>query len=333
MTKGNLMPIILYMSVSDFFMNAASALGFPRDGTFVCWLQGISVNYFALCSWLWTTLLAYRVYCTIRYSKVNITAQQMNCIGWGLPAILILLPMITFTGKYGASESNSQWCLLQTKENTPDWLIDFWTYITIFAWLFVCIICMLTWQVLIMYHFRTSPVRAIVNRTYDKVYLYPVAMIVCWMLNFWCDAISTHSGGTLDALSMFFGISNGLLAALIFMVKSEEARRRWSLYLFPPARSRLEQLVEPTVRLDFEEEDGELEEGEQGGGGAVGDRRSPRFRNSSSAPAVVAATTASSSGSRPLSGRSVSMVSLVSDLRMSDLTVSTAGSSPLHSTV
>jgi hypothetical protein len=320
MRTGSFMRIILYMSLSDFFMNFASAFGFPRDGTSLCWFQGITVNYFSLCSWFWTTLLAYRVYCSVRYRAPSLNQTLMHCIGWGLPAVLTMLPIATTTVKYGASETNTQWCLLQASPQAPPRLIDFWTYATIFIWLFIAIACMLAWQALIAARFRKSAVRDIVRRTYDKVYLYPVAMIVCWMLNFWCDAISTHSGGLLDAVSMVCAISNGLLAAIIFMWKSEEAQRRWWLYLFPPEMSRLEQLVEPTVRLDFEDEDSVL------GEGANDSESVSRYRQSSIGLGSVVAP-----ARRGMSNASV--VGAVSDISMSDLTVSTAGSNPLQSRV
>ena len=39
MQKGNFMPIILFMSISDFGMNSTSFIGFPADGSIGCWIQ------------------------------------------------------------------------------------------------------------------------------------------------------------------------------------------------------------------------------------------------------------------------------------------------------
>jgi hypothetical protein len=95
----------------------------------------------------------------------------------------------------------------------------------------------------------------IVRRTYDKVYLYPVVMIICWVLNYWCDDIhSEDAGKTLNALSMLFGISNGIFSAMIFMFKSEEARRRWKAYFFPPKEANFDDFVEPPIQVDFDED-------------------------------------------------------------------------------
>lgn len=39
MQKGNFMPIILFMAISDFGMNSTSFIGFPEDGSIGCWIQ------------------------------------------------------------------------------------------------------------------------------------------------------------------------------------------------------------------------------------------------------------------------------------------------------
>jgi hypothetical protein len=53
---------------------------------------------------------------------------------------------------------------------------------------------------------------------------------------------------------MLFGISNGILSALIFLFKSEEARRRWKAYFYPPDKANFDDFVEPPIQLDFEDD-------------------------------------------------------------------------------
>lgn len=251
MKSGNLMPILLYMSVSDFFMNIASTFGFPEDGSFLCWLQGIMQDYFALCSWFWTTMLAYRVYCFVKYGGCKLNKRQMHIICWGLPLLLTALPMTSTN--YGSSESHSQWCVLVRRKPFPKWLIYFWSYMTYFGWLLLCVLLMIIWQISVSYRFKESVMKNVVVRTYDKVYLYPIAMILCWVLDYWCDDLWGAQSVTQNALSMVFGISNGVFAALIFMFKSEEARRRWRDY-WSQKRNSFDESVEPSIRLDFEED-------------------------------------------------------------------------------
>lgn len=253
MQRGNFMPIILFMSISDFGMNSTSFLGFPSDGSALCWMQGIFQSYFAICSWFWTTILAYRVYTIVRYGQCNLTNFQMHTFAWGLPVILTLIPIST--NNYGASEFDTQWCVLTRRGNNAAWLTQFWSYVAFFVWLFMCIGLMIVWQCLISYHFRNSPMKEVVRRTYDKVYLYPVVMIVCWVLNYYCvDLHSRDAGKTLNAMSMLFGISNGIFSALIFMFKSEEARRRWKAYFYPPKEANFDDFVEPPIQADFDED-------------------------------------------------------------------------------
>jgi hypothetical protein len=204
-------------------------------------------------SWFWTTFLAYRVYSIVRYGNCNLTQRQMHMIAWGLPMFLALIPITT--NNYGASKYETQWCVLTRRNHNPLWLTQFWSYVAFFGWLFVCIAMMIIWQCLISYHFKDSPMQAIVRRTYDKVYLYPVVMIICWVLNYWCDDIhSEDAGKTLNALSMLFGIANGIFSALIFMFKSEEARRRWNAYFFPPKQANFDDFEEPPIQVDFDED-------------------------------------------------------------------------------
>jgi len=264
MKSGNLMPIIMYMSISDLCMNIASSFGFPTGGSPLCWAQGLLQDYFALTSWFWTTMLAYRVYCTVRYGFCKFTKRQMHIICWGIPLICVALPMTSTD--YGASDTNLQWCKYVQRRPNPQWLIYFWSYMVYFGPLLVCIAMMITWNVIIYFKFRNNSMKNIVLRTYDKVYMYPVAMGVCWSLSYWCDDLWGEKNRTLNPLSMVFGISNGILAACIFMFKSEEARKRWRGYLYPRKKSSFDDSVEPEIRLDFENDnyDGETTEFQTG---------------------------------------------------------------------
>lgn len=235
MQRGNFMPIILYMSLSDLGMNAVSAFGFPRNGTPLCWIQGILATYFTICSWFWTTMLSYRIYSKIRYGSCALRLSTMHLISWGVPLFLTLIPLTTTN--YGSDADQTQWCLFKHRKGSPSWVDSFWSFSTFFASLVICVLLMITWKILITMKFRNSPVKAAVARTYDKVYLYPIAMIVCWSLNILCDDFNRSGHRRMDALSMIFGMSNGILAAIIFMWKSEESRQRWGRYIFPPSHS------------------------------------------------------------------------------------------------
>ena len=57
MRQGSLMPIIMYMSLSDFLSNIPSAMGFPPDASVACYVQCVGTVWFTLSSWMWTTFL------------------------------------------------------------------------------------------------------------------------------------------------------------------------------------------------------------------------------------------------------------------------------------
>jgi len=250
------MPLILYMSMADLGMNFVSAFGFPATGSALCWIQGILATYFTITSWFWTTMLAFRVYSMIRYGKCNVKFWTMHAIAWGVPAFLTLIPLTTTN--YGRGEDSLEWCLFTQRGSNPGWLMPFWSYTTFFIWLFICFGLMITWQLIIQCKFRDSALQPVIRRTYDKVYLYPCAMILCWSLNIICDdSLGGDKSNKLGALGMIFGISNGILSALIFMFKSEEAQNRWYTYLFPEKQSDFDNNVEPPIRLDFENDDNE----------------------------------------------------------------------------
>jgi hypothetical protein len=255
MQRGNFLPTILYMSMCDLGLNITSAFGFPESGTPLCWFQGIFSTFFTISGWFWTTMLAYRVYCMVRYGGCKVDKQRMHAICWGLPLLLTVIPLSTTD--YGSSPNSNQWCLFKDRKHVPRFWTPFWSYTTFFIWLVICVALMLAWQITISYKFRDSSMREVIRRTYDKVYLYPVVMILCWGLNLICDDFDSGKP-FLNALSMIFAISDGILSALIFMVKSEEAQRRWYRYFFPPQENAFNDIVEPRLDFELDGEDVEL---------------------------------------------------------------------------
>ena len=177
----------------------------------------------------------------------------MHVIAWVIPLILTALPMTT--NNAGASSTGSRWCVLVDRNNSAHWLISFWEYMCFFVWMFICIALMITWQLIVSIKFQNSAMKGVILRTYDKVYLYPVAMVVCWGLDYFCDEIQSDTSALLSSLSVIFAISNGIFSALIFLVKSEESRRRWVTYFYPPAtQTNLDDFVEPPIQSDFEDD-------------------------------------------------------------------------------
>ena len=110
---------------------------------------------------------------------------------------------------------------------------------------------------------------------------------------------------------MMFVISDGIISALIFMFKSEEAQRRWSEYFYPSKAMNLADFaVAPVlddVRSDFEEDDFETTD----------------FTRSDLSNSVKPSDV---SGSVSI----ISMSSVVASTEMTDMASSVDNKSPMH---
>eukprot|EP00600_Ochromonadales_sp_CCMP1393_P002657 CAMPEP_0174987122 /NCGR_PEP_ID=MMETSP0004_2-20121128/19356_1 /TAXON_ID=420556 /ORGANISM="Ochromonas sp., Strain CCMP1393" /LENGTH=218 /DNA_ID=CAMNT_0016240115 /DNA_START=107 /DNA_END=760 /DNA_ORIENTATION=- len=114
-----------------------------------------------------------------------------------------------------------------------DDILELFLFLLLAVFLCCRVQCSVYWK------FRRSGVRDKVKRTYDKLYWYPIVMIVCWTLNYACtDLVARRVDKRVVAVSMIAGIMNGLLTAIIFMIKSEEAKERWAAYFFPQSHPR-----------------------------------------------------------------------------------------------
>ena len=146
MKKKMFMKFIYYIAWSDFLMNVASVFGFPRDGSALCWAQGIIQNYFALCSFFWTTMLSYSMFSIVKYGKPNLKLWQMQLICWLFPLVLTLLPLSS--AAYGTGSSDFQWCIIVGKDGYSDTYVVAWSYCAYFGWLILSVILMTVWGIM-----------------------------------------------------------------------------------------------------------------------------------------------------------------------------------------
>jgi hypothetical protein len=89
---------------------------------------------------------------------------------------------------------------------------------------------MLYWGIIVYLKMRNrqDTLSSVVIKTYNRVFLYPFAMILFWFLNFVSIDLPQGDENLFSGLSMLFGVSYGTATAVIFFVKSEEARSRWA---------------------------------------------------------------------------------------------------------
>ena len=100
--------------------------------------SGIVQGYFAVASWLWTTVLSYTIFSVISIGAVNFKLWHARVFCWTLPMILALLPIST--NNYGTGSPDVQWCLIVARSNTPPGMTQFWHsssgYFCPFSWWF-----------------------------------------------------------------------------------------------------------------------------------------------------------------------------------------------------
>lgn len=256
MRKKMFMKFIFYISFSDFMMNVTDLFGFPRGGSDLCWIQGTVQIYFALASFFWTTMLSFTLFSIISWGTVYLKMWKMHIFCWLFPLILTLAPL--YSCVYTAPKIDTQWCLLVAKDGYPPSTAVLWSYLSFFGWMMLSIVLMSLWGLLAYTRMKQqdTEMSEAVKKCYDKVWLYPIAMTICWFMNFACTDIIDEGNNTtlLSGLSMMFGISYGLFTSLIFVMKSDEARKRWWNYLFPDC-SRGPGLIQNAALVDFYEDD------------------------------------------------------------------------------
>ncbi len=242
------MKIIFYMSISDFGVNLCSSFGFPESNSWLCWIQALFADYFTLAGWFWTTSLIQTIWAVTFRGDLGIAERILGILCWGWPAILVLVPLSTNT--YSSDDEDAQWCGLHSTNRTPAGASQFWFFATYFAWLFICSGLMLFYIAVVYLRclkYQSLSINQIYIKTYDRIYLYPIAMLVCWIPN--CIIHFFDVAKHWITVTELCGISYGIFTTLIFIWKSPESRHRWLLYFKGLAPGMLPQHAEASIRL------------------------------------------------------------------------------------
>jgi hypothetical protein len=232
MKKKLFFQCILMISLADMGTSIISIWGFLESGP-LCTVQGIGAVFFPVASWCWTTVLSYSIFSIIRWERVTINLKYCHLICWGLPACCAFLPLTT--SRYGPANINLQWCIILAKPDSPVWAEQFWIFAAFFGWFAVFVVLMCGWALYIFYRliWQQTVATRVVQRIYNKLWLYPVAMFICWAVNFVVIEFADSTNAQTTVISMIFGVSNGIWSTLIFFFKSTEARARWHDVIYP----------------------------------------------------------------------------------------------------
>ena len=98
--------LVVMLAASDVLSSIAMFITPSTDAA--CYFSGFLIHYAQVASFLWTTCIAYTLYNSIRlnFERVESAKLRMHIYGWGLPAVLAGLPLMS--DKY--ERGNDAWC-------------------------------------------------------------------------------------------------------------------------------------------------------------------------------------------------------------------------------
>lgn len=123
--------ILLYISVSDFFLALGNFVGIFIKCEIVCLVQSIVVTFSSLSSFFWTVFMAVYLYYGCSRKKV-ISRQALFCVfyilGWGVPFVITALAAVMAKLGYNADIVTSGWCWVSVEMSWNEMII--WMLVT-----------------------------------------------------------------------------------------------------------------------------------------------------------------------------------------------------------
>lgn len=123
--------ILLYISVSDFFLALGNFVGIFVKNEAVCLVQSVVVTFSALSSFFWTVFMA--VYLYYGCSRNRIISREalfriFYTIGWGLPFVITAVAAGTAKLGYDADIVTSGWCWISVDLSWDEMIV--WMLVT-----------------------------------------------------------------------------------------------------------------------------------------------------------------------------------------------------------
>lgn len=258
MRKKMFMQIIIMLSLCDFAASVGSALGFPTDNSLLCPAQGVITTFFYRASWFWSVILNYQLYGVVMSGKLLLTPLKMHGICWTVALLITIMPFFA-KASYGREDDyDNGWCFIYV---SSDYTFLILYSSMVLAPLIVSISMLFYFSFRLFWKFLNIDTKILSPPIYevlDMLRLYPVAMTINWLPNlvvsFIVDFIPPQNHSVWNIVlsaATILATQNGTFSALIFFIKSKEARCRWRhlLGLQPTTEESL-----ASIPIDFEDE-------------------------------------------------------------------------------
>lgn len=230
------MKIITYISAADFLGNLSYIVVSqdPTQNSPTCFLQAYLASVLYPSSWLWTTTLSYFLFNLAADGRTPRQYLRFRLISWGLPAFLFLAS-VPFTTFQQPDNFSFEVC------NAAGLGASIYHNITFYG-LFI-----LSLGYMIYLHIKIRELEVGERETVRaptfvaaKAVLtyYPLSMMICWIPHMITSFVYTYGKwcgercDNLYYLTDILKILHGTVAAIIFFLKSREARRLWYRVFF-----------------------------------------------------------------------------------------------------
>lgn len=220
--------IIAYIAISDLLTSLGSIVGYPANGDFACWWEGIVTNVFSLSSIYWSLDVMIHLYRIVVFGKLKQVGLVDHVLCWGIPLLATMLPLINST--YGA-QGGDNWCFVVPLQNRTGSLSSttmkvVWFYAAFYAHLLLCVAGMTAMAMAIRVKINSQVLigartMSTLEKTYRKLKWYPIVVIVCWTPECIDDTLQVELGDypgnkIVDGIAAPLACCQGLFAAIIF---------------------------------------------------------------------------------------------------------------------
>ena len=179
---------------------------------------------------------------------------------------MTLLPLST--GTYGdpddAGGSDSYWCFIRNRHNSPSWSFGTWTIVGFYVWVWIAIIASIIMYIQILYKLHRSEMLNYsieFNTIISSLILYPLVLILCWSFTSAVDVQASFASDTtylgdylISILGTVLPASQGFFNSLIFISQNKSVQNEWKKLLLNSYKNNLNNLNNLIIRNENQNE-------------------------------------------------------------------------------